>query len=53
MGFSLQNTTSDLSLLTVKVYIATTWIKLVTNKYAVLPCGVSIVDFIRRKLHEC
>ena len=53
MTFSFINTTDNPRLLVVKIYIATTWIKTIVNRYGELPCGISIADFIRKKLHEC
>ena len=40
------------SLQTIAVDVATTWIRIKCNRYAVTPDGISLADFIRKTLYE-
>lgn len=42
----------EASLQAITVYVATTWIKIKCNRYAVTPDGLALADFIRKTLYE-
>lgn len=53
MDYSVENNTDSSDIHVIKIHVATTWIRTIATRYAVLPCGISIADFVRKKFHEC